>query len=196
MKRMLLLIAAAMLAACANTNTNSNNKAVIEPELNWAKPQYCIGAQGDTIARWVYDQEGKLSQLYILGQLFQDEHSGEFTVNGCYGKFDGLGRLDIIITGDEESTYRYDFEYGFEEEEIEDDSAYPEDDVEIEYDDHDRVTSKSCRVNMSYFADTRTYEGRVCHVDAYTSIPVMDELGWPLFEEDPIETKYQYSIYY
>lgn len=204
MKRMLLLIAAVtLLAACANTNENktANSQAPqavmdqAESEPDWTKPQYCIGVQGDTIAQWIYDEAGQLSQLYILGALFQDEYAGEHSVNSSYVKFDPKGRLQAIVSGDEEATYRYEFKYGYEEDEEEDDASYTEEDVEMEYDDLDRVIYVSFRVNWSYFADSRTYEGRVCYVDAYCSVPQMDELGMP-YLEDPKETKYEYTIYY
>lgn len=218
MKRMLLLIAAvSLLAACTNSNSNSNNANTNDqasakdpavatiaaneeeatlPMVDWDKPRYCIGVQGDTIAHWIYDEAGQLAQLYILGELFQDDYSGENTVKGCYCKFDDHGRLFAIVAGDDEHTYRYDFRYIDEEEMFdEDDASYTEEDVEMEYDDQGRVTDLKFRVNWSYFSDSRTYEGRVCHVDAYSSIPQMDELGMP-YLENPTETNYQYTICY
>ena len=66
MKKYLLLVVAAMLAACANTNGNKTdndaNKVNLTPtttlenvekphEIDWEKPQYSIDDHGDTITR-------------------------------------------------------------------------------------------------------------------------------------------------
>lgn len=214
MKRLLFSITVLTLfIACANANrhnVNTNVQAVKDPVVapiaaneeealpmvDWDKPQYCLGVQGDTIAQWVYDSEGQLSQLYILGELFQKDRRGEDVVQGCYCKFDEQGRLFAVVTYDEEHTYRYDFRYGDEEEMYdEDDASYAEEEVEMEIDDQGRIANLSFRVNWSHFSDSRTYDGRVCHVDAYSFIPPMDELGMPDLD-NPTETRYQYTIYY
>ena len=73
MKKALLLIAAALLAACANNNGTDTAKdntaapqteAIEKPhEVDWEKPQYSIDDHGDTIARWIYDERGRLSKF-------------------------------------------------------------------------------------------------------------------------------------
>ena len=73
MKKALLLISAALLAACANNNgtdtakdnTATHQTEVVEKthEVDWDKPQYSLDDHGDTITRWIYDERGRLSQI-------------------------------------------------------------------------------------------------------------------------------------
>lgn len=78
MKRVLFLISVALLAACTNTNGNKTdndaNKVNLTPtttlenvekphEIDWEKPQYSIDDHGDTITRWIYDDQGRLSKI-------------------------------------------------------------------------------------------------------------------------------------
>ena len=205
MKRALLLIAAAMLFACTNqNNTKTDNTpdkdTVTEHVVDWTKPQYCLDMHKDTIARWVYDQTGQLSQLYILGELYEGEFDGEDnTSDGSYFSFDPKGRLQAIVKSTEEAAYRYEFKYGYEEEEEEDEDAwhspYEEEDVEMEYDDLDRVTFMSFRIRWSYFSANLSYENNRCYVDATFSVPNMDEMGIPI-DMDPNESYYEYYIFY
>lgn len=207
-------MATALLVGCSNFNgqgkanqdkssdqvDTSADPAVAERELDWTKPQLCVNEQNDTIARWVYDASGQLSQLYILGELFQDEYVSENIVGSSYCKFDEHGRLTAVVTGDEENSFRYEFIYDHEEEAEEeekddDDYAYSEKDIVTEYDDFGRVIYRSFRIKMSEFAATLTYEGRVCQVDAAFIVPVVDELGM-LLDVDPKENDYYYTIYY
>lgn len=79
MKKILLLISAVLLAACTNSNNNNptttnaanNNvaasvvKTVETPkEVDWDKPQYSLDDHGDTITRWIYDERGRLAQIF------------------------------------------------------------------------------------------------------------------------------------
>lgn len=207
MKRMLLWIVVAMLAACTNLNNTKTtlpeqdaDTQASERVVDWSKPQYCLDMHDDTIVRWVYDQTGQLSQLYILGELYEGEFAGEDnTSDGSYIEFDSKGRLHVIVQGTDEATYRYEFTYGYEGEEEEDDEAwhspYEEDDVEMEYDDLDRVTFMSFRIRWSYFSANLSYNDNRCFVDAYFSVPNMDEMGIPI-DTDPNEAKYEYCIFY
>lgn len=72
MKKALLFISAALLAACANNNGNADNDNTATPqteaiekthEVDWEKPQYSLDDHGDTISRWIYDERGRLSQI-------------------------------------------------------------------------------------------------------------------------------------
>ena len=205
---MLLLIAVAMLAACNNPNnakTTSDPESAAAPKhvVDWTKPQYCLDMHGDTIVRWVYDPAGQLSQLYILGEQYTDAFEGEDNVSdGSYIQFDAKGRLQTIVRATDDDVYRYEFKYGYEEEEEEEEvdedewrSPYAEEDVEMEYDDLDRVTYMSFRVRWSHFSARLSYEGNQCYVDATFSVPQMDELNIPI-GTDPDESYYEYYIFY
>ena len=76
MKKNLFMILSVLLAACANNNSNNETTTVIDNamsvqaeaiekphEVDWEKPQYSIDDHGDTIARWIYDERGRLSQI-------------------------------------------------------------------------------------------------------------------------------------
>lgn len=198
-----------MLVACTNPNNtpkplpeqDADIQAATERVIDWTKPQCCLDMHGDTIVHWVYDQAGQLSQLYILGERYEGEFAGEDnTSDGSYIEFDSKGRLHVIVQGTDEATYRYEIKYGYEEEEEEEDedtwhSPYEEEDVEMEYDDLERVTFMSFRIRWSYFSANLSYEGNRCHVDAMFSVPEMDELGIPI-DIDPNEEEYEYDIYY
>ena len=209
MKRMLFFFAVTLLAACANQNnsqvtdnTKDGTTAVTEHVVDWTKPQYCLDMHGDTIAQWIYGPTGQLSQLYILGQLYEGDFDGEDTVDGNYCKFDAKGRLKAIVTSDDYASYRYEFTYGYEEdeEENEDDddewySGYKEKDIEMEYDVLGRVTSITFRIRWSVFSANLSYDESSCYVDAVFSVPEMDELGIPIgtgFNE----SYYEYNIFY
>ncbi|MBP5573223.1 MAG: hypothetical protein J6X40_03555 [Bacteroidales bacterium] len=212
-RKLFFFIAVTMLTACANPTQGSKSapsgeeakeqeKTVVaqEPEVDWTRPQYCLGMNNDTIARWVYDPNGALSQLYIMGDLYKGDFEGEDnTSDGSYFKFDQKGRLQAIVSAGENTSYRYEFKYGYEEEEGDDeevwDSPYDEQDVELKYDDLDRVIYMSLRIRASIFAATLTYEGQQCLVDAVFSVPEMDELGIQI-GTDLKETKYEYRIVY
>ena len=204
MNRVLLFLAVAMMAACTNQNNtktdNTPNDTVTEHVIDWTKPQYCLDMHGDTVTRWVYDQEGQLAQLYILGERYEGDFQGEDnTSDGSYFSFDSKGRLQVIVKATDEDAFRYEFKYGYEEEEEEDEDAwhspYEEQDVEMEYDDLDRVTFMSFRIRWSYFTANLSYEGNRCYVDAVFSVPEMDEMGMP-FDADSNDTYYEYYIYY
>lgn len=208
MKQMLLLIAVAMLAACNNSNnvkTTSDPESAATPEhvVDWTKPQYCLDMHGDTIIRWVYDPAGQLSELFILGERYEGAFEGEDNVSdGSYIQFDAKGRLQTIVRATDDDVYRYEFKYGYEEEEEEEEvdedewrSPYAEEDVEMEYDDLDRVTYMSFRVRWSHFSARLSYEGNQCYVDATFSVPQMDELNIPI-GTDPDESYYEYYIFY
>ena len=206
---MLLLIAVAMLAACNNQNSAKTADApdpvadtptITEHVLDWTHPQYCLDMHGDTIVRWVYDQTRQLSQLYILGEQYEKAFEGEDNVSdGSYIQFDTKGRLQTIVRAIDDDIYRYEFKYGYEEEEEVDEDAwrspYEEEDVEMEYDDLDRVTYMSFRVRWSYFSASLSYEDNLCHVDAQWSAPDRDEMGMPIGTELH-KTKYGYVVYY
>ena len=202
MKQMLLLIAVAMLAACNNQNSAKTAVTPDTPEhlVDWTQPQYCLDMHGDTIARWVYDPAGQLSQLYILGERYEDAIEGEDNVSdGSYIQFDTKGRLQTIVRAIDDVTYRYEFKYGYEEEEEPDEDAwqspYEEEDVEMEYDDLDRVTYMSFRIRMSHFSANLSYEDNLCYVDAIFSVPNMDEMGMQI-GTDLNESYYEYYIFY
>ena len=206
---MLLLMAVAMLAACNNPNSAktagapdpvADTPTITEHVVDWTQPQYCLDMHGDTIVRWVYDHAGQLSQLYILGERYEGEFDGEDnTSDGSYFSFDTKGRLQTVVRATDDDVYRYEFKYGYEEEEeIDEDewqSPYTEQDVEMEYDDLDRVTYMSFRVRASYFSASLSYEDNRCHVDATFSVPNMDEMGMPIGME-PNETNFEYTVYY
>lgn len=205
MKQMLLLIAVAMLAACNNSNnvkTTSDPESAAAPEhvVDWTKPQYCLDMHGDTIVRWVYDPAGQLSELFILGERYEGAFEGEDNVSdGSYIQFDTKGRLQTIVRAIDDVTYRYEFKYGYEEEEEPDEDAwqspYEEEDVEMEYDDLDRVTYMSFRIRMSHFSANLSYEDNLCYVDAIFSVPNMDEMGMQI-GTDLNESYYEYYIFY
>lgn len=209
MKQMLLLIAVAMLTACNNPNNakpaGTPDQDAVTPTVNervidWTKPQYSLDMHGDTIVRWIYDASGQLSQLYILGERYEGDFEGEDnTSDGSYFSFDSKGRLQVIVRATDDDVYRYEFKYGYEEEEEVDEdewrSPYAEEDVEMEYDDLDRVTYMSFRVRWSHFSARLSYEGNQCYVDATFSVPQMDELNIPI-GTDPDESYYEYYIFY
>lgn len=74
MKKILLLISTVVLAACTNSNNNNSTttnatasvvKTVETPkEVDWDKPQYSLDDHGDTITRWIYDERGRLAQIF------------------------------------------------------------------------------------------------------------------------------------
>lgn len=209
MKRMILWMAVAMLAACNNPNnaktTGTPDQAAVTPAVtehvvNWTQPQYCLDHQGDTIVRWVYNPAGQLSELFVLGERYEGAFEGEDNVSdGSYIQFDAKGRLQTIVRAIDENIYRYEFKYGYEEAEEPDEDAwespYEEEDVEMEYDDFDRVTYMSFRVRWSYFSASLSYDDSQCHVDALWSAPDRDEMGMPIGTELN-ENKYQYDIFY
>jgi len=86
MKKLLFLLTVALLAACSSNNKpaeNTDNSAKKSHVVDWDKPLYCIDDHGDTITKWVYDDEGRL--LKMLSSYNDEGKPGcinEYTYNG------------------------------------------------------------------------------------------------------------------
>lgn len=116
MKKALLFISAALLAACANSNTNTTTADTANDEsiqnvaeaphvVDWEKPQYSIDDHGDTITRWIYDERGRLSQILTN---YDDEGKPE-----CITTYNYTGNKAHVIFSCEPG-YEEDFTYADE----------------------------------------------------------------------------------
>ena len=69
MKKCLLLISAALLAACANNGIKEEEATMdcmmlpAAAMIDWEKPLFSIDDEGDTITRCLYDEQGRLSKI-------------------------------------------------------------------------------------------------------------------------------------
>lgn len=236
MKKALLLIAVALLAACANNNGTDTAKdntaapqteAIEKPhEVDWEKPQYSIDDHGDTIARWIYDERGRLSKFLTD---YDDEG-----VPGCITeyKYDGNkahvvfscepGYEEDITYADESCTkilensgqiYEYDEEgriskITFGNNEITYDYYFTEDGyihADIignlfqqmeERDELGRLISESYVDGLDIYSTTYTYEGNVCYAHVENTIYEKDAASGIPDLEKSYVDEFVYTIYY
>jgi len=172
MKKIIIILTAVILAACTRngnkpiTNTIPNDTiaetetiieeepvvevdpfvsepVIIPAEPNWDKPLYCIGVDDDTVAKWVYDEQGRIAKIllnfdsegrpkavrtyeYVGDTVYGIFRSNEGTeerhlaylndrCEGLWCAYDLKGRLIYVgITYDPENSFDYDFAYTIE----------------------------------------------------------------------------------
>lgn len=202
MKKYLLLVVAAMLAACANTNGNKTDKDadkdnltpattlenVDNPnEIDWEKPKYSIDDQGDTITRWIYDEQGRLSKI-----LTDYDDAG---IPGCVTEYSYNGNTAHVV---------FSCEPGYEEDIIYADESCTkilENSGQIyEYDDEGRLSKIVIGGNEITYEYSYFNEGENQHAEIYGNylnhVEDRDKYGRLTFESHVEGAIDAYSTYY
>lgn len=185
MKKILLLISAALLAACANNNGTATDAAndntathqteTVEKnhEVNWDKPQYSIDDHGDTIARWIYDEQGRLSKF-----LTDYDDDG---VPGCITEYSYTGNKAHVVFSCEPG-YEEDITYADES-----CTKILENSGQIyEYDEEGRLSKIVIGNNEITYDYSYLNEGDILHADIsgnyLNQVEERDELGRLIYE--------------
>ena len=116
----------------------ASGPVVIPIEPDWNKPLYCIGVDDDTVAKWVYDEQGRIAKIlfnfgqdghpscvrtyeYVGDTTFATFHCKDGTQNrrraydsdyqeGFFAAYDGQGWLQYLeINYTPENTFEYSF---------------------------------------------------------------------------------------
>ncbi len=202
MKKILLLVSAALLAACANNTNNTEKPATNDTVPNvvkdtekptgidWDKPQYSIDDHGDTIARWLYDERGRLSKILTD---YNDEGVPE-----CITEYTYTGNKAHVVFSCEPG-YQEDITYADES-----CTKIIENSGQIyEYDEEGRLSKIVIGNNEITYDYSYTNEGDVLHADIsgnyLNQIEERDKLGRLIYEShiegglDAYSTTYTYE---
>ena len=129
--------------ALVEVNPFASGPVVFPAEPDWTKPLYCIGVDDDTVAKWVYDNQGRIAKIlmnfdkeghpnyvrtyeYIGDTIFATFHYKDGSQNhkrtyesdyqeGFFAGYDDQGLLDYIsINYTPEHTFDYSFMHPIE----------------------------------------------------------------------------------